>query len=156
MRYVVVHNETKAIESSYYGECMSNAILQPFISKRLKEIVDGRPVWEEFERPHFLTAFADTTMYVHVHVPPEYEMVDTDDLIMDDGVVEATAAYLERVENEKWSVIRKERNARLTATDWTMLRDVPHSLVWEEYRQYLRDLPTLFEKADDVVYPSPP
>jgi len=156
MRHVVINNETNEIESSYYGPCLSNAVLPPFISKRVKEIVNGNPVWETFERPHFLTAFADSEQYSHVSVPPEYELVSTEDMIMANGMVSVTAAYLERIDDEKWSAVRKERNARLTATDWTMCRDVPHSLVWEEYRQILRDLPSSFEKADDVVFPSPP
>ena len=181
MRYVVVNTETREIVTSYYGQCMSHTVLPPVTVKRIKmietpylnkcisnteeppvltrmvkEIVHGKPVYESVERPHFLTAFANTADYTHVLVPPEYETVNTDDLVMNGEAVTVTVAYLESVKNDKWNVIRKERNALLTATDWTMLRDVPHSLVWEEYRQLLRDLPSSFEKADDVVYPSPP
>ena len=156
MRFVVIKTATNEIVSSYNGECMSNVVQSPVKSRRIKDIVDGKPVWEEIERPHFSTAFTNNTDYSHVLVPPEYESVNTEDLIMNGDVVTVTAAYLEMIETEKWNVVRKERNGRLTATDWTMLRDVPHSLVWEEYRQTLRDLPASFDKADDVVYPSPP
>ena len=157
MRFAVVNNDTSEVVSSYYGKCMANAVMPAVKSKRIKEIIEGKPVYEEIERPHFLTAFANTALYRHVLVPAEYETVDTEDLMCSaDDVVSASPTYLERLEAEKWGAIRKKRNELLTASDWTMLRDVPHSLVWEEYRQILRDLPSAFDKADDAIYPSPP
>lgn len=55
---------------------------------------------------------------------------------------------------EKWEKLRKERNARLTACDWTQLVDSPLStqakLDWANYRQALRDLP---ENTQDPLNP---
>jgi hypothetical protein len=156
MRHVVVNNETNEIVSSYYGECMANAILPPYKSKRIKEFVDGKPVVEEIDKPHYLAAFSDSSQYSHVLVPHEFDKVNIEDFIMSGEVLTVRAEYIERLEKEKWDGIRKERNALLASTDWTMLRDIPHSPAWENYRQLLRDLTTLFANADDVVFPSPP
>jgi len=63
---------------------------------------------------------------------------------------------------EKSEEIKRERNARLTATDWTALRDSPvtgeKQREYEEYRQALRDcdskhIPTY---PEGVVFPEPP
>ena len=46
---------------------------------------------------------------------------------------------------EKWATIRAQRNAQLTATDWTQMSDSPLSdedkKAMAEYRQTLRDIP---------------
>lgn len=53
--------------------------------------------------------------------------------------------------------IRAERDARLKASDWTRLDDVPEETreAWQPYRQALRDMP---ETADPFApeWPNPP
>lgn len=50
-----------------------------------------------------------------------------------------------RTVDEAWIVLRRERNKRLMACDWTQLSDSPLSdtekLIWRLYRQALRDMP---------------
>jgi len=53
--------------------------------------------------------------------------------------------------------LRSERDARLSACDWTQLVDVPSAIrdAWQPYRQALRDMP---ERADPFapIWPNPP
>ena len=48
--------------------------------------------------------------------------------------------------------LREQRNARLTASDWTQAPDAPtaNAPAWKVYRQALRDLP------QQTTYPNPP
>lgn len=58
---------------------------------------------------------------------------------------------------EQWTVIRAERNARLTASDWTQLADAPvDDLVWATYRQELRDMPANTTDPFNPVWPEMP
>ena len=56
-----------------------------------------------------------------------------------------------------WGDVRKERDRRLSATDWTQLPDVPLATkeVWAIYRQALRDV-TLQPDPFSVVWPVAP
>ena len=62
-----------------------------------------------------------------------------------------------------WVLVRRERDQRLYASDWTQLDDCKLSMTkkgeWAEYRQALRDTPT--DNADTVdlgkiLWPGPP
>jgi hypothetical protein len=52
--------------------------------------------------------------------------------------------------------LRKIRNIRLTASDWTQAADTPltdaKKAEWATYRQALRDLPS----TDPIVFPTEP
>jgi len=53
--------------------------------------------------------------------------------------------------------LRKERNALLAASDWTVLGDSPTpTAAWKAYRQALRDLPANTEDPWNPVWPTPP
>lgn len=54
-------------------------------------------------------------------------------------------------------LLRAERDARLRASDWTQLPDVPSAnrLAWQPYRQALRDAPETLDPFDPD-WPSPP
>ena len=56
-----------------------------------------------------------------------------------------------------WGDVRKERDRRLSATDWTQLPDVPLATkeVWATYRQALRDITQVVDPFN-VVWPAPP
>lgn len=68
---------------------------------------------------------------------------------------EAIAAATER----QWEAVRADRNARLAASDWTQLVDVPlneeEKAAWATYRQALRDVTT---QADpfEITWPVAP
>lgn len=52
--------------------------------------------------------------------------------------------------------VRRERNTRLAACDWTQLPDAPvDSQVWATYRQQLRDFPSVCDPLNPQ-WPSPP
>lgn len=60
-------------------------------------------------------------------------------------------------DSQKWEQIRLWRSVELKTTDWTQVDDSPvDKAAWAVYRQSLRDLPTIFKKADDVILPVRP
>ena len=59
------------------------------------------------------------------------------------------------------SSLRARRNALLSASDWTVLSDSPvqDKLIWQSYRQSLRDLTeglSTVEQVNSVVFPTKP
>jgi hypothetical protein len=57
----------------------------------------------------------------------------------------------------KKSEVRKERNNRLTASDWTQVADAPvDKQAWATYRQALRDITSQSGFPWDVTYPTAP
>lgn len=60
-------------------------------------------------------------------------------------------------ENVSWSLLRKERDRRLAACDWTQVSDAPvDHQAWAVYRQQLRDLPGNTQDPRYPVWPTPP
>ena len=58
---------------------------------------------------------------------------------------------------QKWEQIKLWRNAKLAASDWTQLADVPvDKAAWATYRQALRDLPAQGGKAEAAIFPVAP
>lgn len=56
-------------------------------------------------------------------------------------VTDLTAEEIAAATEKQWAAVRKERNARLAACDWTQLSDAPvDAAVWQPYRQALRDI----------------
>lgn len=62
-----------------------------------------------------------------------------------------------RTEQTQWPVVRSQRNALLSASDWTQLPDVPLATkeTWAIYRQALRDIT---DQSDpfNIVWPVQP
>ena len=56
--------------------------------------------------------------------------------------------------------VRGQRNGMLGAADWTQLGDAAlgdHTAVeWATYRQSLRDLPSVYSRVSEVVWPNDP
>ena len=55
--------------------------------------------------------------------------------------------------------LRRERNSKLTETDYLALSDVTMSDAWKTYRQSLRDITSgvdTVEKAENVTWPTKP
>lgn len=68
---------------------------------------------------------------------------------------EELAALLPSAE-QQWADVRRERNARLAACDWTQLPDAPvDKAVWATYRQALRDIPTQIDPFN-ISWPEEP
>lgn len=72
--------------------------------------------------------------------------------------------YVNLTFEQKMTLVRIERDKRIAASDWTQADDVKRShstdwtLLWESYRQSLRDLPNLVtvENIYNIPWPSPP
>lgn len=62
-----------------------------------------------------------------------------------------------RTDDEMWAAVRAERDARLAATDWTQLPDVPLATKesWAAYRQALRDVTRQVDPRA-IAWPPPP
>lgn len=73
---------------------------------------------------------------------------------------EAIAASFEAETDTAWVNIRLERDAKLYASDWTQVADVPlttaQKQLWQNYRQQVRDVPQNFSRPDEVIWPDPP
>ena len=54
--------------------------------------------------------------------------------------------------------LREQRNARLTASDWTQVPDAPTAIAaaWKVYRQALRDLPARWTYPNAPQWPTAP
>lgn len=78
--------------------------------------------------------------------PTEQEVFDAK-LAMD-------AAWVAADEDRRWAVVRKERNAALTASDWTQLADSPldagQKSAYAVWRDDLRDLPQDYPAIGDA------
>ena len=77
---------------------------------------------------------------------------------VDGQVVSFTQSEIDTTEiAEAWPELRRERNRRLSASDWTQAADAPvDSLAWAIYRQALRDLPAKTEDPRNPQWPTPP
>lgn len=91
--------------------------------------------------------------------PIMWEMIDHKKRIFSDDEYQAwldnsVTAYV--AAEEEWAEIRRQRNALLSACDWTQMPDTPaNASAWLEYRQSLRDLPDNIDPYDPV-WPTPP
>ena len=61
----------------------------------------------------------------------------------------------EKVWNDKeteraWAKLRRDRDAKLSSTDWRASSDLTISDAWKKYRQDLRDLPSTLNDASVV------
>lgn len=61
---------------------------------------------------------------------------------------------------EKWTRIRAYRNLLLSDCDKTQISDNPmpetNKKAWRDYRQALRDIPSVYANPDDVIFPTSP
>ena len=90
---------------------------------------------------------------------PRYKIVNGE-------YIELTAEELQELEDMRaeadldFSRTRTQRNAMLRDTDWTQIADASlgaHTAEeWATYRQELRDLPSVYSKVSEVVWPDDP
>lgn len=70
---------------------------------------------------------------------------------------EYTTEERDDYERQMADIIRDERNAKLSETDWTQLLDSPiDSAAWSVYRKELRDVPQQVGFPFEVEWPVPP
>ena len=90
---------------------------------------------------------------------PRYKVVDGE-------YIELTAEEIQDLEDRRaaadldFTMVRMERNSKLSQSDWTQLTDATlgaHTVEeWATYRQELRDLPSKHSKVSEVVWPDDP
>lgn len=62
-----------------------------------------------------------------------------------------------RVPEHDMADVRRERNERLAASDWTQVADAPvDRAAWAAYRQALRDLPSTYSGEGPIPWPAEP
>ena len=65
-------------------------------------------------------------------------------------------SHFEPTDSEKWALLRKSRNEKLTESDWMGNSDVTMTDSWKTYRQALRDLPANTSDPDEPTWPTEP
>jgi hypothetical protein len=75
------------------------------------------------------------------------------------AVVDMTQEEIDSVKSIQWEDVRRDRNSRLSESDWTQLNDAPLTTEkkseWVSYRQSLRDI-TLQSDPFNVNWPVKP
>ena len=66
------------------------------------------------------------------------------------------AEYAARADDRKAEEVRRERDEKLSATDWRATVDLTLSTEWATYRQALRDITTQEGFPNSVVWPTEP
>ena len=95
-----------------------------------------------------------------------FRRFDTDKLAIDNDIIDVAAfetaigaldADAEKAK-EDFIYLRKQRNEKLSTTDWTQSRDITLSNDndWKTYRQALRDLPANTSDPKNPTWPSEP
>jgi|TARA_R110000787_G_C13327536_1_gene437052 hypothetical protein len=81
----------------------------------------------------------------------EYTVVDGEAVRKDESVITSIKNSHDQID------IRNQRNNLLFESDWTQLSNSSvDSVVWESYRQLLRDLPIDTLNNDTVIWPTRP
>lgn len=106
----------------------------------------------------------------HINFNPETHQIIEHSYTIQDNIVteipiisEKTIESFENRKNNFLNGLREIRNRRLRLCDWTQLNDtiLENQQEWIEYRQKLRDLPSLYEdndivNFDSINWPEPP
>ena len=67
------------------------------------------------------------------------------------------AAWDASANDRKATEVRAERNAKLSATDWTQIADATvDKAAWATYRQALRNIPTQSGFPNTIIWPDAP
>lgn len=70
---------------------------------------------------------------------------------------ELPAGWVRAPEQHDMFNVRRERNERLVASDWTQVADAPvNKESWRIYRQALRDLPSNYNGVGPIPWPLEP
>lgn len=92
--------------------------------------------------------------FVRLDVSPTWEPGPGLRAVPDD---ELPADWQMAPERHDMADVRRERNERLTASDWTQVADAPvNQQAWAAYRQALRDLPANYFGDGAIPWPQEP
>lgn len=84
-----------------------------------------------------------------------FDVIDPEAVIENNEVLAAIQSIYEA---QPMIDLREERDRLIALTDWTQLPDVPEAtkLLWQEYRQALRDITETYSSLEEVVWPDKP
>ena len=88
-----------------------------------------------------------------------WRAVNSQDDVADDEVFSETQpGPIQPTQDDLAAMIRAERDARIAASDWTQVRDIPDALAlkWQPYRQALRDVTKQADFPETVTWPEVP
>ena len=90
------------------------------------------------------------------HTAPEGCKIDWE--LVEGEIIDPDPKTPEQIAEEKLHDLRLARTTKLRKSDWTQFPDVPEStrLVWQTYRQELRDITNTYTSLSDVVWPEKP
>lgn len=101
-----------------------------------------------------LNAVGQVVTFVRDDVPPEWTPPDGCTAIPES---ELPAGWQHATEQHSMEDVRRERNNRLAASDWTQVADAPvDQSAWAAYRQSLRDLPANYSGEGPIPWPAKP
>jgi len=94
---------------------------------------------------------------VRVPVPDGVDYTCSKAIKADDGSISIVSDPV-KVNAKQWVQIRAQRDALLTASDWTQLPDAPVTdrTLWVTYRSLLRQVPETQTDPFNITWPSPP
>jgi hypothetical protein len=121
--------------------------------------------WYEADEPNqgvYGGPWGNSNSHTHIQCPVELDYQTV--IAQDDGDDGIELVVNEDLANAKlasqWSVLRAERNFKLTACDYTQLvdspLDAPTKAEWATYRQDLRDLPENTVDPTNPTWPTEP
>ena len=101
-----------------------------------------------------LNALGQVVTFVRDDVPEGWTPPDGCTAIPE---AELPAGWQREPEQHDMADVRRERNGRLTASDWTQVSDAPvDQAAWAAYRQSLRDLPANYSGEGPIPWPQEP
>ncbi len=90
---------------------------------------------------------------------PRYKVVNGQYIELTQSELDELAAQAEAADLDM-SMVRSQRDGMLRSTDWTQLGDAAlgdHTAEeWTTHRQALRDLPSVYSRVSEVVWPEDP
>ena len=90
---------------------------------------------------------------------PRYKVVNGQYIELTQSELDESAAQAEAADLDM-SMVRSQRDGLLRSTDWTQVGDAAlgdHTAEeWATYRQALRDLPSVYSRVSEVVWPNDP
>ena len=80
---------------------------------------------------------------------------------LEDLTPEEIAINQEKKRQLDWIPFREQRDRLLRESDWTQIQDYSliteeERVLWEQYRQLLRDLPETYPDPVDIIWPTAP
>jgi len=101
-----------------------------------------------------LNALGQVVTFVRCDVPEGWTPPEGCTAIPDDQLPEG---WQREPERHDMGDVRRERNERLSASDWTQVADAPvDQAAWAAYRQALRDLPSVYSGEGPIPWPVAP